>query len=139
MPPPRPTTATKYGGYGFWVPQLYALAKKTVGKVLTKGAVIAYNLRLQGCPCMGKALKQTAHTGNSTGGMKNEAYFPAQEASAQPRAWFPAAHEHQERPQGPGPSSCQGPQEPDGLIFGNEGSKGLLTTGSAALFSKLSF
>ena len=33
---------------------------------------------------MGKALKQTAHTGNSTGGMKNEAYFPAQEASAQP-------------------------------------------------------
>ena len=64
----------------------------------------------------GRSPEQTAHTGISTGGMKNEAYFPAQEASAQPRPRFPEPHGYQERPQGHRPPPCKGPQEPDCLI-----------------------
>ena len=58
----------------------------------------------------GRSPEQTAHTGISTGGMKNEAYFPAQEASAQPRPRFPEPHGYQEWPQGHRPPPCEGPE-----------------------------
>ena len=92
------------------------------GLLLTNLPSLRYNQSLQGCPCIyghlpsvnrqkmpsiGETLKE---------GIRNEADFPAEEASAQPRPWLFEAHVFQERPQGSGPPPCQGPQEPDRLI-----------------------
>ena len=48
--------ATKYGGMDLGSHNCTAERKIYPPKLLTNAAVIAYNLRLQGCPCMGKAL-----------------------------------------------------------------------------------
>ena len=88
---------------------------------LTNSLSLRYNQSLQGCPCIHghwpSANCRTAHVwGNFEGGNTDEADFPAEEASAQPRPWLFEAHVFQERPQGSGPPPCQGPQEPDRLI-----------------------
>ena len=68
------------------------------GLLLTNLPSLRYNQSLQGCPCIyghlpsvnrqkmpsiGETLKE---------GIRNEADFPAEEASAQPRSWLFEAH-----------------------------------------------
>ena len=56
--PVRGRGATKYGGMDVKTHNCTLGRKIYPAKGLTKAAVIAYNLTLQGCPCMGKALNQ---------------------------------------------------------------------------------
>ena len=85
------------------------------GLLLTNLPSLRYNQSLQGCPCIyghlpsvnrqkmpsiGETLKE---------GIRNEADFPAEEASAQPRPRFPEPHGYQEWPQGHRPPPCEGP------------------------------